>query len=162
MIGQRKVIVVGGVILLIIGVSASLFLNTVERLGVEQIDGTGRDTMFEAGVTTKPISDDSTPPSLPEPTLPEPIVSEPLPTEPEPEPSPLPTPIPEKPTQKGCYRGGCSGQLCTDRADVITTCEFRAEYACYTTATCERQVDGMCGWTLTEEVRACLKNPGSI
>jgi eight-cysteine-cluster-containing protein len=55
-----------------------------------------------------------------------------------------------------CYVGGCSGQICSDREGVISTCEWREEYACYQTATCERQFDGQCGWTPTPELDACL------
>lgn len=55
-----------------------------------------------------------------------------------------------------CYKSGCSGQLCTDQPDVVTTCEFKEEYACYQTATCERQANGQCGWTETPALRACL------
>jgi len=57
-----------------------------------------------------------------------------------------------------CQVAGCSSQLCVDSSigDIITTCEWREEYACYQTATCERQTDGQCGWTLTEELQACL------
>lgn len=54
-----------------------------------------------------------------------------------------------------CQVTGCSGQICADQ-DVITTCEARKEYACYETATCERQADGQCGWTETPELQACL------
>lgn len=54
-----------------------------------------------------------------------------------------------------CVRTGCSGQLCAD-TDIITTCEYRAEYACYGSATCERQANGACGWTQTPELEACL------
>jgi len=61
-----------------------------------------------------------------------------------------------------CYVGGCSGQVCSDQPDVITTCEFRTEYACYRTATCERQADGACGWTQTAELRACLQSPPTL
>lgn len=57
-----------------------------------------------------------------------------------------------------CYRTGCSGQVCADR-DVITTCEYRPEYACYKSAQCARQADGTCGWTETTELQACLENP---
>lgn len=56
----------------------------------------------------------------------------------------------------GCHVGGCSGQVCSDREGVITTCEWREEYACYATATCERQANGQCGWTETPELAACL------
>ena len=58
-----------------------------------------------------------------------------------------------------CYVGGCSGQVCSDRPDVITTCEWRAEYACYQAATCEVQADGACGWTQSAELQACLASP---
>lgn len=55
-----------------------------------------------------------------------------------------------------CFIGGCSSQVCSDRQDVITTCEARPEYACYRQTVCERQADGQCGWTMTPAVRQCL------
>jgi thiol-disulfide isomerase/thioredoxin len=59
----------------------------------------------------------------------------------------------------GCVIGGCSGQLCIEEGDDgVSTCEFREEYACYNTASCERQADGQCGWTQTEELTSCLGN----
>lgn len=58
-----------------------------------------------------------------------------------------------------CFSGGCSGQICSDDPNVISTCEWRAEYACYQSATCERQSSGECGWTQTSELQACLANP---
>lgn len=58
-----------------------------------------------------------------------------------------------------CFVGGCSSQLCTDRPDMASTCEYRAEYACYQGATCERQSNGQCGWTQTETLTQCLRNP---
>jgi hypothetical protein len=57
-----------------------------------------------------------------------------------------------------CFVGGCSSQICSDQEGVISTCEFRPEYACYETATCERQAGGECGWTETPELAACLGN----
>ena len=74
----------------------------------------------------------------------------------EPNPS-APQPI----TSGGCMVGGCSGQLCVDAktgGDMVTTCEYRAEYACYQVATCERQADGQCGWTMTPELNQCLND----
>lgn len=74
-----------------------------------------------------------------------------------------------KPDTKGtgakCVRGGCSGQLCVSAAEaegMVTTCEYRAEYACYNTAKCEVQSDGACGWTQTAELKACLQNPPAL
>lgn len=83
-----------------------------------------------------------------------------------PEASPSPTPpgagaVPGGPpasspiVQGGCKVTGCSGQVCSDE-EVITTCEWREEYACYKTAKCERQADDKCGWTMTDELAACM------
>jgi hypothetical protein len=55
-----------------------------------------------------------------------------------------------------CFVGGCSGQICSDQEGAISTCEWKAEYACYATATCERQTEGQCGWTDTTELSSCL------
>lgn len=60
---------------------------------------------------------------------------------------------------KSCYVGGCSGQICSENEGVISTCEWREEYACYRTATCEVQADGNCGWTQSAELQACLATP---
>lgn len=58
----------------------------------------------------------------------------------------------------GCKVTGCSGQICAEEGeDIVTTCEFRNEYACYKTAKCERQADGKCGWTETKELINCLQ-----
>lgn len=57
-----------------------------------------------------------------------------------------------------CKPTGCSGIVCSDE-EVMTTCEYRPEYACYKTATCARQDDGACGWTKSAELDACLANP---
>ncbi len=56
---------------------------------------------------------------------------------------------------KRCLKTGCSSHVCSDR-DVVTTCEFRPEYACYQKAMCERQRNGECGFTQTAELTACL------
>lgn len=64
--------------------------------------------------------------------------------------------------KSGCAVAGCSGQLCVsadEAGGIITTCEYRAEYACYKSASCERQANGKCGWTETPELKRCLVNP---
>jgi len=65
---------------------------------------------------------------------------------------------PEEPAPAPCYVGGCSAQLCGEEEGLISTCEWKDEYACYQdpAATCERQADGACGWTQTPELLACL------
>jgi hypothetical protein len=95
------------------------------------------------------------------------IISEPTPpsqtdiTEPTPKPGnptrPLPNPVaPPKKHTSSCYVGGCSSQLCTDNNDIASTCEWRESYACFRTATCERQASGECGWTETPELKSCI------
>jgi eight-cysteine-cluster-containing protein len=62
-------------------------------------------------------------------------------------------------TNADCVRTGCSGQYCSD-TDIISTCEWREEYACYGTASCACN-NGRCGWEQTQELRNCLNNAGS-
>lgn len=65
----------------------------------------------------------------------------------------------------GCAVAGCSQQLCVsadEAANMVTTCEYRAEYACYREASCEPQANGKCGWTETAELKQCLANPPMI
>jgi len=68
----------------------------------------------------------------------------------------------ETPSTEECFVGGCSGQICSDEPGGISTCEFRAEYACYRTAQCERQTTGKCSWTETPELKMCLANPPAL
>ena len=66
-------------------------------------------------------------------------------------------------TANDCIKTGCSGTVCAEPGkDVMTTCEFKAEYACYRDAACERQGDGSCGWTQSQTLTACLANPPPI
>lgn len=61
-----------------------------------------------------------------------------------------------------CAVAGCSQQLCVsarEAQDIVTTCEWRPEYACYGEASCEVQANGQCGWTDTPELRRCIANP---
>ncbi|PIR84076.1 hypothetical protein COU18_01590 [Candidatus Kaiserbacteria bacterium CG10_big_fil_rev_8_21_14_0_10_51_14] len=65
----------------------------------------------------------------------------------------------------GCAVAGCSGQLCVsadEAGDIVTTCEYRAEYACYKEAYCGPQADGTCGWSQTPELQRCLANPPTL
>lgn len=56
-----------------------------------------------------------------------------------------------------CRPTGCSGQLCADQ-DLVSTCEFKEEYACYGSAVCKRQQNGECGWTQTTALAECISN----
>lgn len=70
--------------------------------------------------------------------------------------STTPTPVVTPTTPAKCYVGGCSGQICSDKEGVASTCEYREEYACYKDAKCERQNNGQCGWTNTAALTSCL------
>lgn len=61
----------------------------------------------------------------------------------------------------GCFVGGCSGQICSDAPDVVSTCEWTEAYACYKAARCERQADSTCAWTETPELRSCVNQARS-
>jgi hypothetical protein len=63
------------------------------------------------------------------------------------------------PQLSACQVTGCSGQICSDK-EVVTTCEYREEYACYQRAVCERQPTGECGWTPSVELTMCLGADG--
>jgi eight-cysteine-cluster-containing protein len=64
----------------------------------------------------------------------------------------------------GCVIGGCSGEVCGEASDaggIVSSCIYRAAYACYKTASCARQQNGKCGWTPTPALAACLAHPGN-
>ena len=68
-------------------------------------------------------------------------------------------------TSATCLVGGCSGQLCYDpnTSSGISTCEYKAEYACYATANCGPfGPAGACEWEQTDELSTCIEaNSGS-
>lgn len=70
-----------------------------------------------------------------------------------------PAPTTAQPTTAECVMAGCSGQLCVNKGQdegLVTTCEYKEEYACYKTATCEVQPNGKCGWTPSPQLLLCL------
>lgn len=56
-----------------------------------------------------------------------------------------------------CFKGGCSGEICSDKEGMVSACIWKESFACYSSATCERQSTGQCGWTPTAELNACLQ-----
>lgn len=72
---------------------------------------------------------------------------------------PSPTVI-TQPKLEICVSAGCSGELCVDKsqADIMSTCEYKEDYACLKYSRCERQSDGQCDWTQTPEYSQCLSN----
>jgi hypothetical protein len=66
---------------------------------------------------------------------------------------------PSQPSTGACYVGGCSAEVCSDQPNVASNCIYRPEFACYKKSKCERQSNGLCGWTQNEELKMCLANP---
>ncbi|HZX12369.1 MAG TPA: eight-cysteine-cluster domain-containing protein [Candidatus Nanoarchaeia archaeon] len=63
-------------------------------------------------------------------------------------------------TDNDCMKAGCSSQLCTTKTqapDIITTCEYKPEYACYQQATCGC-VQGACTWKDQANVNQCVQD----
>jgi hypothetical protein len=68
----------------------------------------------------------------------------------------------EESAPSNCVTGGCSGELCQDEnspTDVVSACLYDPRFDCYKTASkCERQEDGACGWTQTDELKQCINS----
>jgi hypothetical protein len=59
------------------------------------------------------------------------------------------------PPGSSCRKTGCAGELCAAQ-DVVTSCRWRPEYACYQGATCALGPDGACGFVQTPALQRCL------
>ncbi len=144
-----KVTMVVGVVLAVVAVIALLLLpqfqnEQTEIQVISNATSTGEVSLDDTSTTTGEF-DDLLPTSSP---------TTPITT-------PKPTDDPTTPISN-CFVGGCSSQICSDRPDMMSTCEWREEYACYRTATCELQTSGQCGWTETAELKACLAAGGEV
>ena len=66
--------------------------------------------------------------------------------------------LPLAATASDCRIGGCSGEICETASDTPTVgiCIWSEVFACYKTATCEKQTDGKCSWTQTPELEKCI------
>lgn len=66
---------------------------------------------------------------------------------------------PFEPREPGAYDGclitGCSAQICAGE-EMVTTCEYREEYACFKKGICERGDNGVCGWREDQTLSQCL------
>lgn len=120
-------------------------LSTIKQMYSESV----LHSLETSSASSTYIFSDIEPKNDAEPTTPAPTTKPPVVISPEPKPD------------MACYTGGCSGQLCGDSSikDIMTTCEWREEYACYQNrevTKCERQATGKCGWTETAELKSCL------
>lgn len=131
-----------GIVVLVCVLQRTSIFSTVHAPSLNESAFTADEEMSEIATSTEEV--------------PEPVKE---PTTPNTNPTPKPLPVAEAPAKR-CYVSGCSSQLCTSEPDMMSTCEYREEYACYQTATCEVQITGECGWTETEELKSCRMNVG--
>ena len=61
-------------------------------------------------------------------------------------------------TDKKCIVGGCSGEICqsSDEPPAVSICLYNPSYACYKSARCQVQENGICGWTPTLQLSQCI------
>lgn len=65
----------------------------------------------------------------------------------------------EEPTRVvgACKVSGCNSELCVSAGESISsTCQYKEEYSCYQSASCEVQPSGECGWTPTDKLNQCI------
>jgi len=77
--------------------------------------------------------------------------------------APTPTPAPSL-SPNTCRPAGCNNELCVADAqanDIVSTCIYKPEFACYKQARCELQNNGQCGWSQTPELISCLESSAS-
>jgi eight-cysteine-cluster-containing protein len=64
-------------------------------------------------------------------------------------------------TNAKCFVGGCSGQVCSNDPGVITTCEWKPQYACFKLTQCGAfGPGGTCAWESNPEFEECLASGG--
>lgn len=63
------------------------------------------------------------------------------------------------PPAKKCFVGGCSGQICSDRPDVVTTCEWAPSYRCVSLSECGPfGPGGACAWKASDPYTRCVRS----
>jgi len=62
--------------------------------------------------------------------------------------------------KEGCQISGCSNEICqnADSEPAVSICLYSEKFVCYKDAVCEKQPDGNCDWTSTDELTFCLSN----
>lgn len=62
-----------------------------------------------------------------------------------------------------CVVGGCNNEICSEKSEEpqASICIYNPKFECYKSAVCEKQADGKCGWTTTDELSGCLVKSGS-
>jgi eight-cysteine-cluster-containing protein len=58
-------------------------------------------------------------------------------------------------TDADCFHTGCNGAICASE-NIVTSCEWRPEFACYVLLPCGCQ-DGVCGGVANGDTEICLE-----
>jgi len=71
--------------------------------------------------------------------------------------SPKPSETPAK-AKTDCIVSGCNSEICQSfsKEPSYSICLYKPEYECYKKTKCEKQSNGNCGWTVTDELITCL------
>lgn len=63
---------------------------------------------------------------------------------------------PEEEPVKECFIAGCSGELCTDDPEAVTTCELLPGMECLAEEMSCQLVEGECSWVLSRKAAECF------
>ena len=58
--------------------------------------------------------------------------------------------------EKKCYIGGCSGEICSDQTDIVSTCEILPGMECLKKGTSCKQINNECTWVLSQNAAQCF------
>ncbi len=63
----------------------------------------------------------------------------------------------EEKVMKECFVGGCSGELCTDNPEAISTCEYISGMECLRKGMSCELVENECEWVMSREAARCFR-----
>lgn len=58
--------------------------------------------------------------------------------------------------EKKCYIGGCSGEICSDQTDIVSTCEILPGMECLKKRTSCKPINNECTWVLSQDAAQCF------
>lgn len=58
--------------------------------------------------------------------------------------------------EKKCYIGGCSGEICSDQTDIVSTCEILPGMECLKKGTSCKPINNECTWVLSQDAAQCF------
>ena len=58
--------------------------------------------------------------------------------------------------EKKCYIGGCSGEICSDQTDIVSTCEILPGMECLKKGTSCKPINNECTWVLSQNAAQCF------